>query len=54
MAEELASSSADNATVQVLAATVLQGEGKTEEALSLLSKHQGSCTWDEAMPLKEQ
>lgn len=42
-AEALATSSPDNATVQVLAATILQGEGKTEEALALLSKHQGNC-----------
>ena len=36
---ELAS---DNATVQILGGTVLQATGKTEEALALLSKHQGS------------
>ena len=42
-AESLAASHADNATVQVLAATVLQNEGKTEEALVLLSQHQGNC-----------
>lgn len=42
-AESLASSHADNATVQVLTATVLQNEGKTEEALALLSQHQGNC-----------
>ena len=41
-AEELAASSSDNTTVQVLAGTVLQAAGKSEEALSLLSKHQGS------------
>ena len=41
-AEELASSSSDNATVQVLAGTVLQAAGKSEEALALLAKHQGS------------
>jgi len=44
-AEELAASSGDNATVQVLAGTVLQNEGKTEEALALLSQHQGNCRW---------
>ena len=42
-AEALAQSNGDNATVQVLAATVLQNMGKTEEALTLLSKHQGNC-----------
>lgn len=42
-AEALASSHGDNATVQVLAATVLQNEGKIEEALALLSQHQGNC-----------
>lgn len=32
----------ENASVQLLGGTVLQAAGKTEEALSLLSKHQGS------------
>ena len=41
--EKLASSSADNVTVQVLGGTVLQGAGKSDEALALLSQHQGSC-----------
>ena len=41
-AEKLAATSADNAAVQVLASTVLQAEGLTEEALALLSKHQGN------------
>lgn len=41
-AEKLAASSGDNVTVQVLCGTVLQAEGKTEEALALLSQHQGS------------
>jgi coatomer protein complex subunit epsilon len=43
VAEELATSSADNATVQVLAGSILQNEEKSEEALALLSKHQGNC-----------
>lgn len=42
-AEELAEVASDNATVQVLAGTVLQAAGKSEEALSLLSQHQGNC-----------
>jgi coatomer protein complex subunit epsilon len=42
-AEKLASESADNSTVQVLAGTVLQAAGKSEEALTLLSQHQGNC-----------
>lgn len=42
VAEKLAEESADNGTVQVLAGTVLQAAGKSEEALSLLSKHQGN------------
>lgn len=42
IAEKLASESADNATVQVLAGTVLQAAGKSEEALALLSQHQGN------------
>jgi coatomer protein complex subunit epsilon len=41
-AEELAASAADNATVQVLAGTVLQAAGKSEEALALLSQHSGN------------
>ncbi|KAL9129422.1 MAG: hypothetical protein Q9217_002127 [Psora testacea] len=40
--ENLAESHSENATVQLLGGTVLQAAGKTEEALSLLSKHQGS------------
>ncbi len=41
-AESLAETESENATVQLLGGTVLQAAGKTEEALSLLSKHQGS------------
>jgi len=41
-AEKLAESESENATVQVLAGTVLAAEGKVEEALLLLGKHQGS------------
>ena len=40
--ELLASSSSENATVQVLGGTVLQAAGKSEDALGLLMKHQGS------------
>ncbi len=40
--EQLAVESAENVTVQVVGGTVLQAEGKSEEALALLSKHQGS------------
>ncbi|KAL8946277.1 MAG: hypothetical protein Q9222_007307 [Ikaeria aurantiellina] len=40
--EQLIESSSENATVQVLGGIVLQGVGRTEEALSLLSKHQGN------------
>ncbi|KAM5352432.1 hypothetical protein ACJ41O_005155 [Fusarium nematophilum] len=40
--EKLASSSADNTTVQVVGGTVLQAAGKAEEALALLTQHQGS------------
>ena len=42
IAEKLASESADNNTVQILAGTVLQAAGKSEEALALLSQHQGN------------
>ena len=41
-AENLAKTSAENATVQLMAGTVLQALGKSEEALTLLSKHQGN------------
>ena len=40
--ERLVDSQSENPTVQVLGGIVLQGAGKTEEALSLLGKHQGS------------
>ncbi|KAF3917872.1 hypothetical protein ABW20_dc0107265 [Dactylellina cionopaga] len=40
--EELAKASPDNATVQVLGGIILQRAGKTDEALALLSQHQGS------------
>lgn len=41
-AEELAEKEAENGTVQVLVGTVLQAQGKSEEALALLAKHQGN------------
>lgn len=41
--EGLAQSAGDNPTVQVLGGTVLQAAGKSEEALALLGRHQGSC-----------
>ncbi|AEO56035.1 hypothetical protein MYCTH_2300478 [Thermothelomyces thermophilus ATCC 42464] len=40
--EKLAQSAGDNPTVQVLGGTVLQAAGKSEEALALLGRHQGS------------
>jgi coatomer protein complex subunit epsilon len=40
--DDLAASSSDNVTVQVLGAMVLDSEGRSDEALSLLSKHQGN------------
>ncbi|KAK0515966.1 hypothetical protein JMJ35_002000 [Cladonia borealis] len=40
--ERLVGSQSEHPTVQVLGGIVLQGAGKTEEALSLLGKHQGS------------
>ncbi|KAI4287718.1 MAG: hypothetical protein L6R35_003021 [Caloplaca aegaea] len=40
--EQLVESSSENATVQILGGIVLQLSGRTEEALSLLSKHQGN------------
>ena len=50
-ASSLAASHPDNAAVQVLAGTVLQAAGRSEDALSLLSKHQGSL---EAVALAAQ
>ncbi|KAJ5054226.1 uncharacterized protein L3040_000507 [Drepanopeziza brunnea f. sp. 'multigermtubi'] len=41
-ARKLASEAGDNATVQVLAGTVLQAAGESEEALALLSQHEGN------------
>jgi coatomer protein complex subunit epsilon len=41
-AEKLAATEGENATVQVLCGTVLQAADLTEEALALLSKHQGN------------
>ncbi|KAA8902577.1 coatomer epsilon subunit-domain-containing protein [Sphaerosporella brunnea] len=40
--EQLVAAEAENATVQVLGATVLHLEGRSEEALALLGKHQGN------------
>ncbi|MCJ1451323.1 hypothetical protein MMC28_001659 [Mycoblastus sanguinarius] len=40
--EKLVEAQSENTSVQLLGGTVLQAAGKTEEALSLLSKHQGS------------
>lgn len=40
--DRLIGSAADNGTVQLLGGTVLHLEGRSDEALSLLSKHQGN------------
>jgi len=40
--EKLAEEAGDNATVQVLGGIVLQREGRSEDALNLLGKHEGS------------
>ncbi|KAH7266355.1 hypothetical protein FSOLCH5_012735 [Fusarium solani] len=40
--EKLAASSADNTTVLIIGGTVLQAAGKSDEALALLTQHQGS------------
>ncbi|KAK4168835.1 coatomer epsilon subunit-domain-containing protein [Cladorrhinum sp. PSN259] len=42
IAESLAQSAGDNVTVQIVGGTVLAAAGKNEEALALLSKHEGS------------
>jgi coatomer protein complex subunit epsilon len=41
-AKKLADSDGDNANVEIICGTILAGIGETEQALSLLSKHQGS------------
>ncbi|GAM42887.1 hypothetical protein TCE0_044f17260 [Talaromyces pinophilus] len=51
LAQKLAETQSENATVQVLAGTVLQAQGQTEEALALLGKHQGNL---EAVALSVQ
>lgn len=50
--EKLATSAADNTTVQVIGGTVLQAAGKSEEALAILTQHQGSRmnTYNSTMP----
>ena len=48
--EKLAEVESENTTVQILGGSVLQAAGKTEEALSLLSKHQGSLEAYEIPP----
>lgn len=42
LAQDLAENYTENGTVQVLAGTVLQAQGHSEEALLLLSKHQSN------------
>lgn len=42
VAEKLAGERADNGAIQVLAGTILQAAGKSEEALALLNQHQGN------------
>lgn len=42
LAQDLAENYPDNGTVEVLAGTVLQAQGRSEEAIALLSKHQGN------------
>ncbi|KAJ6109296.1 coatomer subunit epsilon [Penicillium sp. IBT 16267x] len=42
LAQDLAENYPDNVTVEVLAATVLQAQDLSEEALALLAKHQGN------------
>lgn len=49
IAEQLAESEGENVAVQVLAGIVLQKAGKSEEALTLLGKHQGNCKFSTAV-----
>lgn len=48
--EKLAASSADNTTVLIVGGTVLQAAGKSDEALALLTQHQGSRTFQGTLP----
>ena len=48
---KLVETESENTTVQLLGGTVLHGAGKTDEAMSLLSKHQGSLEAYEILPL---
>jgi coatomer protein complex subunit epsilon len=41
--EKLVEGNGENVTVQILGGTVLQAAGRSEEALALLGRHQGSC-----------
>lgn len=41
--EKLAASSGEDVAVQIVGGSVLHAAGKPEEALALLSQHQGSC-----------
>jgi coatomer protein complex subunit epsilon len=47
-AKKLAESDGDNANVEILCGTILARIGETEQALALLSKHQGSLDVYEA------
>ena len=40
--DQITESAPENATVQILGGIIMQAAGRTEDALSLLSKHQGS------------
>jgi coatomer protein complex subunit epsilon len=42
LVQDLVENYSDNASVQVLGGTVLQALGKSEEALAVLTKHQGN------------
>lgn len=42
LTQELAENYPENASVQVLGGTVLQAQGRSEEALAVLTKHQGN------------
>ena len=42
LAQDLAENYPDNASAQILGGTLLQAQGHSEEALALLTKHQGN------------
>ena len=49
-ADKLVATSSENPTVQLMAGTILHATGRSDEALTLLSKHQGNLEAYEQIP----